>query len=317
MQMVDVRVVAPPDHLSADAKRILGTAPAPAPAFPSQSDKAGWRAFAAALDARFRAGMGPALRGHLSRVTRTMLHGVPAFTCNPQEETHPGRVCLAIHGGAFIGGGGELVAFDALRSATVTGLQTFSVDYRMPPDHPYPAGLDDALACYEYLLQSWPAEDIIVSGISAGGNIAAAMVLRARERGLPMPAGVILVSPELDLTESGDSFTTLLGLDNVLPVSLMPMNMLYADGADLSAPFVSPLFADFGQGFPRTFLQAGTRDLFLSNATRMHRALRKAGIQAELHVWDAMPHAGFGGGTPEDAELAQEIKCFVASCFTK
>jgi len=98
-------------------------------------------------------------------------------------------------------------------------------------------------------------------------------------------------------------------------VSLMAMNRLYAGGADLTDPGVSPLFADLTRGFPPTLLQAGTRDLFLSNAVRMHRALRKAGVDAELHVWDAMPHGGFGGGTAEDAEIAEEIKRFVTKCF--
>lgn len=317
MQHPELRKVAPPEHLSSDAKRILAIPPAPAPHFPALSDKAGWRAFADALNERFRAALGPALQGRLNRVARTALRGVPAFTCHPHATAHPGRICLSIHGGAFLGGGGELVAYDALRSATSTGLQTFSVDYRMPPEYPYPAAVEDALACYVYLLRSWPAADIIVSGVSAGGNIAAAMVLRARDQGLPMPAGLVLLSPELDLSESGDSFATLLGIDNVLPVSLMPMNRLYAGGADLADPHVSPLFADFTQGFPRTFLQAGTRDLFLSNAVRMHRRLRKAGVAAELHVWDAMPHAGFGGGTPEDAEIAEEVKRFVAACLSK
>src|SRR6185503_14414049 len=116
-------------------------------------------------------------------------------------------------------------------------------------------------------------------------------------------------SPEVDLTESGDSFTTNLGIDHVLGL-LMQTNLLYANGHDLGHPHLSPLFADV-TGFPPTFIQAGTRDLFLSNAVRMHRKLRNAGLDAELHVWEAMPHGGFGGATPEDLEIRLEIRRFL------
>ena len=95
----------------------------------------------------------------------------------------------------------------------------------------------------------------------------------------------------------------------VLPGSLMPNNLLYAGGADLAHPYLSPLFGDLA-GFPPTFIQSGTRDLFLSNAVRFHRRLRQAGVTAELHVFEAMPHGGFMGGTPEDEELAAEVSRF-------
>ena len=148
------------------------------------------------------------------------------------------------------------------------------------------------------------------TGASAGGNLAAALVVRARDEGLPLPAALVLISPELDLTESGDSFHTNLGIDNVLG-SLIQTNLLYANGHDLDDPYLSPLFADV-TGFPPTFLQAGTRDLFLSNSVRMHRKLRAAGVEAELHVFEAMPHGGFAGA-PEDLDLRLEIRRFLDS----
>ena len=124
-----------------------------------------------------------------------------------------------------------------------------------------------------------------------------------------MPAALVLGTPEVDLTESGDSFHTILGLDPVLS-PLIHVNRLYADGHDLAHPYLSPLFGDV-TGFPPTFLHTGTRDLFLSNTVRMHRKLRAAGVEAELHVFEAMPHGGFGGMTPEDQDLATEIKHFL------
>lgn len=129
------------------------------------------------------------------------------------------------------------------------------------------------MAAYRALLAEVPAGRVVVSGTSAGGNLAAALLLRARDEGLAVPAGALLLTPELDLTESGDSFDTLMGLDVVLPARLMEVNLVYAGGADLAHPYLSPLFGDVA-GFPPTLLQAGTRDIFLSNAVRMHRKLR-------------------------------------------
>ena len=129
-----------------------------------------------------------------------------------------------------------------------------------------------------------------------------------------MPAAVVLITPEVDLTESGDSFQTNRKLDVMLPAPLMNTNLLYAAGHDLAHPYLSPLFGDFSRGYPPTFLQAGTRDLFLSNTVRMHRALRRAGIETELHVFEAMPHGGFGGA-PEDAGLSAELARFVGECW--
>jgi epsilon-lactone hydrolase len=133
---------------------------------------------------------------------------------------------------------------------------------------------------------------------------------------LPFPAGLVLLSPQVDLTESGDSFETNRFVDLVLPTRLTSSNLLYAAGADLSQAYVSPLFGDLS-GFPPTFLQSGTRDLFLSNTVRMHRALLRAGVTAELHIFEAMPHGGFGGETPEDLELHHEISRFVQLRWTK
>jgi acetyl esterase/lipase len=178
----------------------------------------------------------------------------------------------------------------------------------MPPDHPFPAGLDDCLAFYRRLLRDHAPSEIIVGGGSAGGNLAAATILRARDEGLPLPAAAVLISPEVDLTESGDSFFTNAGIDGM--GSLMAANRLYAAGHDLTDPYVSPLFGDYAKGFPPTLITAGTRDVFLSNAARLHRRLRAAGVPAELHVLEAAAHGGFAGNAPEEAELDAEIRLF-------
>src|SRR3546814_3701004 len=121
--------------------------------------------------------------------------------------------------------------------------------------------------------------------------------------------------PYTTLFRSGDSFSTNRGIDTVLSGSLMALNRLYAASVPLDDSYVSPLFGDFAQGFPRSFIQSGTRDLFLSNAVNMHRALRRAGVEAHLHVFEAMPHGGFFGA-PEDEEVGVEIRRFLAECWS-
>ena len=304
-----------PKALSGEARAVLAAAVPLAGPYPDVSDHDGWRRLIAARD-RARGAESAAFAGRLKAdVEPRTLGGVPVYVGTPRAERlkDARHVLLEIHGGALLFGGGEQsVRFSAAAMSLRTGVVAYSVDYRTPPDHPYPAALDDCLAAYRALLKERPPQEIVVGGASAGGNLAAAMLLKARDEGLPSPAGAILLTPELDLTESGDSFDTLMGLDTVLADRLMVMNLVYAAGADLAHPYLSPLFGDVS-GFPPTLLQAGTRDIFLSNATRMHRKLRNAGVRAELHVWDGMPHGGFGGATPEDREVSAEMQAFIAS----
>ncbi len=302
-----------PTSVSAEAQAYLaaGSAYGDASSGGSPTDLEGWLRYVEERDAMLRAAIEPRLPAGLP-LDRSLIDvdGVPTYVLRPHDvpDADDTPVYLDIHGGALVMGGGDLAALMATGRALGTGMITWSVDYRMPPHHPYPAGLDDCLTVYRRVLELRDPADVFVGGASAGGNLAAALMLRARDEGLPMPAGLVLLTPEVDLTESGDSFTTNLGIDTVLGL-LMPVNLLYADGHDLAHPYLSPLFGDLA-GLPPTFLQTGTRDLFLSNTVRMHRRLRDAGVDAELHVWEAMPHGGFGGA-PEDVEIAVELRAFL------
>jgi acetyl esterase/lipase len=285
---------------------------------PERPDRDGWRAVIAAGDQMlidFVTAL-PAEPG--STVETTLAGDVPVFVLQPDGVTNDPEqpIYFDIHGGAMIVGAGEACRALATKTAAMVRMRTWSVDYRMPPDHPYPAALDDCITAYRHLLEFQAPERIVVGGGSAGGNLAAALMLRARDEGLPLPAALVLLSPEADLTESGDSFATNLGIDCVLTSSLAESIALNAGDHDLTDPYLSPLFGDFSGGFPPTLLQAGTRDLFLSNTVRLHRRLRAAGVDAELHVFEAMPHGGFFGA-PEDADLAQEVRRFIAAHLAK
>jgi len=286
------------------------------PPYPADGDLAGWTAWKALGEEAMRAidfSGGASERVHCEAVA---LDGVPTYCSRPKGVEPVAKALFDIHGGALIGGGGDLCRSYAIGSADVVQTTVYSPDYRLPPEYPYPAALDDCVAAYRGLLELFEPSQVVVKGLSAGGNLAAALILRLLAEDMPLPAGLILHSPELDLTESGDTFQTLAFVDVVLREGLAPINRLYAAGHDLADPFVSPLFGKFDERFPPTLLLAGTRDLFLSNAVRMHRALRRAGAHAELQVFEAMPHGGFFGA-PEDQELSAEIKRFAHACWSR
>ena len=311
---VSARDIPPPSTISPAARQALSDAAAqPARMWPSPDDKEAWRKQAAASDAMWEDLVQPILKSVAATVDTTRIAGVLCYDCLPAAGVTPdGPVYLFMHGGAFFVGGGAFAKVLGVRAAAAIGARTVSVDYRMPPDHPFPAAPEDCLAVYRALLETIDPKRIVIGGGSAGGNLAAATTLMIRDRGLPLPAGVVLLTPEVDLTESGDSFRTNEDLDVILKHGLPECNALYADGRDLRDPYLSPLFADFAKGFPPTLIQTGTRDLFLSNSVLMHRKLRNAGIDAELHVWEAMPHGGFlFGEAPENAEINAEVARFV------
>lgn len=312
---VPAREIAPPTALSAGAKAYLIPQPTPG-AYPPLKEKDAWRAYVAAADE----GVLPFLQQMSAQVSAHVVErdtgGARVFDITPAGMEADNRgVILEMHGGGLILCGGELCRIMGVGLAARLQQRVWAVDYRMPPDHPYPAGLDDCVAAYRALLRERSPQEILISGGSAGGNLAAALVLRARDSGLPLPAAVLLNTPEVDLTESGDSFQTNLGIDPGLR-SLMPVNLLYAAGHDLSHPYLSPLFGDFTRGFPPTLLTTGTRDLYLSNTVRMHRALRAADVPAELHVLEAGPHTGFPGA-PEADEIGQEVRRFVGDVWRR
>lgn len=299
-----------PSGLSPEAQAQLAQGGMSNPPWPAQDDIPAWRALIAQMDHIGAAALSTLAQSADADVEEMDADGVRVYVVTPRN-LPPGDdvVYIDVHGGALLWGGGESCRAMGLISATLLRAKVWAVDYRMPPDHPFPAGLNDCVTAYKALLRETPAKKIIIGGASAGGNISAAAILKARDEGLPLPAAALLLTPEVDLTESGDSFSTLLGVDTALTSRLMPANLLYAGGQDLSDPYVSPLFGDFGKGFPPTMLQSGTRDLFLSNTVRMHRALRQADIPAELHIFDAATHAMFFAG-PESEDRTREVRRF-------
>lgn len=179
--------------------------------------------------------------------------------------------------------------------AAYGGYKVISIDYRMPPDAPYPAAMDDVTAAWRALVKTVDARRIGIEGTSTGGGMTLALVLRAKAEGLPLSAAIAPGSPWSDLKGAGDSYKTNEWVDNVV-VSydgyLSRVARLYAHGHDLRDPQLSPIYGNF-DGLPPAILTAGTRDLFLSNTVRVHRKLREAGVEADLEVYEGLSHAQF------------------------
>jgi acetyl esterase/lipase len=266
----------------------------------------------AAMALQFLRPMAAGFRG--TEQTIALPSGAKLYRMTPPERR--GRLAevayFDIHGGGFISGGGEMCQLLARIRAGDYGVEVFAVDYRLLPAHPFPAGLDDCVAAYREVLKAYDAANVVVGGASAGGNLAAALMLRARDEGLPLPAALLLQTPALDMTGAGDSYRTNRFLDVNLYGGGDGVSKMYAADNDPKTPYLSPLFGDLTNGWPPTILTTGTRDLLLSDTVRMHRALRRAGVAAELHVSEASPHGGFmGAGAPEDAEIIAECRRFM------
>ena len=315
---VPERLIPVPKSLSLEAGAMVRAAleygPVAIPELPALDDRAGWRAHVAKADAALLPMLQAMRPDSEAHVEERMISGVRVFDVTPADLPADDRtIVLDMHGGGLYLCGGDLCRLMAETVALTLGRRVWSVDYRMPPDHPYPAALDDGMTVYRALLEERSPAEIVFHGASAGGNLAPALILRARDEGLPLPAAAVLNTPEIDLTESGDSFATNNGVDAGLR-SLMTVNLLYADGHDLRHPYLSPLFGDFSKGFPPTVLTTGTRDLFLSNTVLMHRALRNADIPAELHVCEGGGHGGFPRA-PEGRGINRDVRRFVAAAL--
>jgi acetyl esterase/lipase len=310
--MLPERFIPVPLSISPEARASLALDRPAMPPFPPLADTQAWKAMIAAMNAALSDGMRAGVAALPVRSHLETIAGVPVYVAEPETlpDGNRDKALIYFHGGGLVLLGGDCVELFARIEAATTGCRVYAPDYRNPPDHPYPAALDDCIAVYRALAEDYTPARLVMSGASGGGNLAAAVPLKLRDQGVALPAALGLFTPEVDLTESGDTFVTNQTIDVVLRGGLPALNALYAAGQDLSHPYLSPLFGDF-RGFPPCFVQSGTRDVFLSNSVRLHRALRRDGIAAELHVWEAMPHGGFGD-TPEDREMRLEFRRFLA-----
>lgn len=200
-------------------------------------------------------------------------------------------VILYCHGGGYSTGSRLYARTLTTKLAASTSMDVLCFDYRLAPENPYPAALEDALKAWDYLmLLGYGARDVIVAGDSAGGNLALSLVLQLKERKRILPRGLVLLSPWTDLTGAGKTHETRKAVDPVLDEEyLNAMTLNYASGEDLKNPLISPLFGDM-MGFPPTYIQVGDNEVLLSDAIRLHKKLIKENISVKIDVFKGMWH---------------------------
>jgi epsilon-lactone hydrolase len=312
---VPAKTVPVPDTVSPQMQKLIAAPLTPTwnviPKTPEE-----WKAQVDASAAALMRGL-PALREQLRvKVEPMTIDGVKAYMLTPEviPSENRNRLLVHVHGGCFMSFPGEAGTLEAVYMAGFGHFKVISVDYRMPPDHPYPAALDDAMTVWKAATKMAAPKNLAIFGSSAGGNLTLAMILRAKQDNLPLPGAIAPGTPMSDLTNAGDSFHTNAMLDNVLVApnaSCDKRAALYANGRDFKDPMLSPVYGDM-RGFPPAILTTGTRDLFLSSTVRVHRKLRQVGVEAVLQVFEGQSHGQYlrDVSAPETKEAFSEIAEF-------
>jgi acetyl esterase/lipase len=245
------------------------------------------------------------------RLEQTVVAGRPAAWIRPQG-ANPRRVLLHLHGGGYVTGSISSHLSLCVPLAQTLEMNLMLPEYRLAPEHPFPAALEDALAIYRFLLAQ-EAQSIFVSGDSAGGGLALALTLALREAGDPLPAAVICLSPWTDLTFQGTSHLTRAKSEVVLTTeTLKEWAACYAATAERTHPLISPIYADF-LGFPPLLIQVGSHEILLDDARIVAEKARAAGVQVQFRIWDGLWHVWplLGSLIPESQMAFDEIKEFI------
>lgn len=218
--------------------------------------------------------------------------GVTANRIRFPNTNNDGRLIVYLHGGGFVVGSATANIVLPARVAHSAKMPVVSIDYRMPPEYPFPAALDDAVDVVRHLIDSGQnPRKLILLGESAGGGLVLSTALQLKALGIPMPAGLVVISPWADLSNTGDTGLTLNHFDPVItwPDSLASAAAAYAGEHNPANPLISPVFGDY-TGLPPMLVQAGSREVLLSDAFRVVRAARRAGVTVQYDVWDGMWH---------------------------
>jgi len=232
-----------------------------------------------------------------------------------READHVGeKVFLYLHGGGYVTGSPDSHRNLCAALAKSTRMKVLLLEYRLAPEHPFPAALEDTTCAYRWLvMQGFEAENIIIVGDSAGGGLSLAAIQALRDEGAPLPAGVVCISPWTDLSMSFDSHRVKAKAEPVLHAdNLRLWAFCYAGAADLRNPLISPAFADFA-GFPSLLIQVGGEEVLLDDALKVAESAKTAGVDVTLSVWEGMWHVWHASGSflPESRAAFEEIGVFV------
>ena len=268
------------------------------------------------MRAGMEAGSFPATEA--ATVTSVDANGVPGEWVTVPE-SDPNRRMLYVHGGGYVMGSPVTHRRLCEGIARAGGCAVLNLDYRMAPEHVFPAAVEDAMAGLQFMQENGPdgpaaAESVFVGGDSAGGGLMLATLLAAREQGVAMPDGGVGISVWSDLAITGESIQTRSGTDPLITDASMVTNMaaMYLGGADAKTPLASPLYADYA-GLPPLILQVGDHEVLLSDTTRVAERAREAGVEVTEEVWDEMFHVwhAFAPMLPEGQQAIDRIGEFI------
>ena len=244
---------------------------------------------------------------------RIALGGVPALRVTTPA-TAPHRRILFLHGGAYICGSPDLYRHLLWRIAATARAEVAAIDYRLAPEHPFPAALDDAVAAWRALVaEGGRPQQIAAMGDSAGGGLTLALALRLRDAREALPGALVALSPWTDLACTGDSLHREAAADPILnPDDVAHVAGFYLSGADPRSPYASPLYGD-PRGLPATLIQVGSDEILRDDAVRMAERMRQAGVVVELESWPRMPHVwhAFAALLPEARRAIARIGEFL------
>ncbi len=271
----------------------------------------------------------PEMRAAMEAASGVMLlpddietRAVKVGVCNAEWTTTPGwvegRAVLYFHGGGYTIGSiatHRQVVADISRASKS---RVLSLDYRLAPEHPHPAAVEDALAAYRAMLdEGIDPSKIAIAGDSAGGGLTAAALVAIRDAGLPRPAAGVCISPWLDLSQSGASYREKAEVDPLVTREVLDMmSAAYLDGQDPKTPLASPLFAKH-EDLPPILIQVGTAEVLLDDSVQFEAAVRRAGVDVELDVWEDMIHVwhAFGALLPESGQAIAKIGDYLEGKF--
>ncbi len=249
------------------------------------------------------------------RTTDIEIGGRPAVRVEPQGAGRPGTI-LYFHGGSFVLGSPRTAMGLTASLVTRTGCSAISLDYRLAPEHPFPAAIEDCVAAYRELLESGVApESVVFAGDSAGAGLTVTATLAARSAGLPLPAAILALSPGLDHTRSGTTMTTKAGVDPLFTRAAMQRTGdMYLAGQDPRQELAAPAVLADLTGFPPILLQVGTNELLLDDSVRLAERARDADVDVILDVTAGVPHVfqSFAGQLEEADQALDRAALFLA-----
>jgi acetyl esterase/lipase len=308
-----------PSTVSKQAAAFLAELPGADEAFPptpEPDDLEGWRAMYQAIEDALGPYNDESIDHYGAEVDEVSFGGVPALDIRPANWNDDGRLIVFMHGGAYTLFSPRTTLNLTVPIAADTGLRVVSIDYTLAPVARFEQIIDEVLTVIGELIgQGHKAGDMVFMGDSAGGGLAAGAILAMRDRGMALPACLVLQSPWSDITETGDTYVTLREHEPMYYYDIHLANCAEANAGpdDLKHPYVSPVYGDYSQGYVPTLIQGGTKEIFLSNFVRHYQALDQAGVQVKLDLYEGMPHDFMldAPHLPESIMSRQKARAFI------